>query len=138
MAIEPSIAATQPAAASAATGRVGVGAQSSSGDRLEAAFGSPFVGLSDQWRLNSEFSPSAQGNQQQSARGQAAPIVITPRVALAAASFPAITGLETESDLGPKRLTPSDLQLAVGTYEYNMRITSGAQRDQGSVVNRFS
>ena len=136
MAIEPSIAAAQPAGASASPRGVGMGARYSSGDQLEGMLGSPFVGLADQWRLGGYFDMN-QGTTQQWLRGAPAQIVVTPRVALAAASFPAISGVDAEADAAPKKLTQSDLQHAVGTYEYNMRMTSGSQRDQGSVINRF-
>jgi len=138
MAIEPSIAATQPAAPASAPNRTGMGGRSGSGEQpLEGMFGGPFAGLADAWRLGNNPN-SNQGSLQQWLRGAAAPIVVTPRVSMAAASFPAITSVEAEADAAPKRLTPSDLQAAVGMYEYNMRITSGSQRDQGSHVNRFS
>src|SRR5271170_7266261 len=131
MAVEPSIAAAQPVAPSSATSRAGVGARFSMGDQLEGMLGSPFVSLADQWRLGSD--PNArQSAMQQWLRGTSAPIVVTPRMSLAAASFPAIAGLEADTE-APAKLTQSDLEHAVGTYEYNMRVTSGSQRDQGSV-----
>lgn len=136
MAVEPSIAAAQPAAASAATNRVGVGARFSSGDQLEGMFGSPFVNLSDQWRTGND--PNAnQGTPQQWLRGGGTPILVTPRVSLAAASFSATTGMDADAEAPATVLSTTDRQRAVGTYEYNMRVTSGSQRDQGSVINRF-
>jgi hypothetical protein len=137
MAVEPSVAAAQPAAASGATSRAGVGARFSSGDQLEGMSGSPFISLSDQWRTGND--PNAnQSAMQQWLRGGGTPILVTPRVSLAAASFSAMLGMESSDSEAPSMgLSATDRQRAVGTYEYNMRITSGSQRDQGSVINRF-
>ena len=72
-------------------------------------------------------------------RGSGAPMLFTPRVSLAAASYPAISGSGFDGDSeAPLSLMPTDRQYGVGMYEHYMRVTSGSARNQGSVVNRFS
>ncbi len=138
MAVEPSVAAVQSTSPASATNRAGVGARFSSGDQLEGASGSPFVSLADHWRTGNDQNPT-QGGMNQWLRGGGTPILFTPRVSLAAATFPAIAGYEgtSESD-APLSLLPTDRTYGVGMYEHYMRITSGSARNQGSVINRFS
>ena len=97
MAIEPSIAAVQSSAAPAAPGRVGIGGQFA-GDSIEGMGGSPFVNLADQWRTGND--PGMAGQQQnanQWLRGGGTPIIITPRMSLAAASYPAGASFQEET-----------------------------------------
>jgi hypothetical protein len=137
MAIEPSIAAVQSSAAPAAPGRVGIGGRHA-GDAIEGMANSPFVNLADQWRTGND--PSMSGQQQnanQWLRGGGTPIIITPRMSLAAASYPAGATFQEEGGFAPP-LLPADLQRGVGVYEMNMRITSSSFTRQGSVINAFS
>jgi hypothetical protein len=99
--------------------------------------GSAFVGLADQWRTGND--PSMSGEQQnanQWLKGGGTPIVITPRMSLAAATYPA--GASFQEDTGTAApLLPADLQRGVGAYETNMRIISNATARLGSVINSF-
>src|SRR5579871_4883148 len=96
MALEPSVAALQSASSSSATGRMGVGGRfTPGGDRLDSAYGNPFVNLSDQFQTANDGNAGGQGFGQ-FMRGAGQPILFTPRVSLAAASYPAIAGLEDE------------------------------------------
>jgi hypothetical protein len=139
MALEPSsIAAVQPSAAPAASSHVGSGAGSRfAGDSIEGMGGSPFVNLTDQWRTGND--PSMSGQQQnanQWLKGGGTPIVVTPRMSLAAASYPAGASLQEETGVVSAPL-PADLQRGVGAYEANMRIISNATARLGSVINSF-
>ncbi len=139
MAIEPSASQVQPTAAPAASGRVGSGSRVSSGDAIEGSSGSPFVNLADQWRTGNDpgLSTGQQQNANQWLRGQGTPIMFTPLVSLAAATYPAGATFQEENTFQPP-LLPTDLQRGVGVYEYYMRVTSGSMSDQGKVVNHFS
>ena len=100
--------------------------------------GSPFVNLADQWRTGND--PSMTGQQQNAdrwLRGGGTPIIITPRMSMAAASYPAGASFQEETGLQVP-LLPADRQRFVGIYEYNMRITSTSLVRQGSVINAFS
>ena len=139
MALEPSIAAVQPSAAPVASGHVGAGMGGRlAGDSIEGMAGSPFINLADQWRTGND--PTMSGQQQnanQWLRGGGTPIVVTPRMSLAAASYPAGATFQEETGIATA-LLPTDLLRGVGVYESNMRITSNTTTRQGSVVNSFS
>lgn len=108
------------------------------GDQLGATSGNSFVSMADHWRTGNDQTPN-QGGINQWLPGSGAPMLFTPRISMAAASFPAISGagLDGDSDT-PVSLLTADRQYGVGMYEYYMRVTSGSARNQGSVVNRFS
>lgn len=140
MAVEPSVASVQPSSASAAPGRVGIGGpRFSTGDQIEGAGGSPFVSAGSQWSTTAEFdlSNQQQQNANQWLNGSGKQIRFTPRITMAAAAYPAGATFQEDgaAQNGPMR---SDLEHAVGTYEYNMRLTSGTLTKQGSVINHFS
>ena len=136
MALEPGVITMQPAAATSAPNRVGAGGRFSSGEQLEGMAGSPFVGVADQWRASNEMD-AGQGGANRWLRSGGTPILFTPRVSLAAASYPAIAAVDAEvENQGPA--PTADLQRGVGIYEHYMRVTSDTQRNIGSVVNRFS
>jgi hypothetical protein len=139
MALEPSIASVQASAAPAASGRVGAGMGGRlPGDSIEGMSGGTFVNLADQWRTGND--PSMLGQQQnanQWLKGGGTPIVITPRMSMAAASYPAGASFQEETGIASP-LMPADLQRGVGVYETNMRITSNTTTRQGSVINAFS
>lgn len=139
MAVQPSASQVQPATGPAASGRIGgVGSRFSSGDQIEGASGSPFVNLADQWRTGNDPGLSTgQQNANQWLRGQGTPILFTPLVSMAAASYPAGATFQEETTIQAP-LLPTDLQRGAGMYEYNMRVTSGSTADKGKVVNRFS
>jgi hypothetical protein len=146
MAVEPSTTQVLPTAGPAASNRIGGGGRASASEQIEGASGSPFINLADQWRtgndagLSTGLSTSSQQQQQtanQWLRGQGTPILFTPLVSLAAASYPAGATFQEENSF-QSPLAPSELQRAVGVYEYCMRVTSGSTADQGKVVNRFS
>ncbi len=109
-----------------------------SGDSIEGMSGSPFVNLADQWRTGND--PSMSGQQQnanQWLRGGGTPIIVTPRMSMAAASYPAGASFQEETGIASPLLA-ADLQRAVGVYEINMRITSTSLTRLGSVINAFS
>jgi len=140
MALEPSVAALQPAAAPMAPNQVGIGGRFATGQQVEGMGGSPFVNLSGQWRAANEGGMGAgpgQGNLNQWLRQGGTPILFTPLVALAAASYPALADVQSEQGFAAT-LSQTDLQRGVGVYEYYMKVTSGSFANQGSVVNRFS
>jgi hypothetical protein len=146
MAVQPSTAQVQPTAAPAASGRVGSGGRASASEQIEGASGSPFINLADQWRTGNDGGMStgmSTGSQQQQQTanqwllGKGTPILFTPLVQLAAASYPAGATFQEENTFQTPVL-PTDLQRCVGVYEYCMRVTSGSVADQGKVINRFS
>jgi hypothetical protein len=136
MAVEPSVAPVQAASPAAATKAPGGGGRFTSNEPFDAMSGSPFVSLADQLRIGNDQN-SSQGGANQWSRGSSAQILFTPRVSLAAATFPAISGIENE-EIGPASPQLADREHGVGIYELYMRITSGSARNQGSVINFYS
>jgi hypothetical protein len=115
-----------------------VGGRFSSADQIESASGSPFINLAGEWRTGNDPGLSTgQQNADQWLRGKGQQILFTPLVSMAAASYPAGASFQEDSSFQSAML-PTDLQRGVGTYEYNMKVTSGSFADQGKVVNQFS
>ena len=132
------VTASAAAPLASAAGRVSGTSGRAMSDRVDAPFGSSYTSLNDPWR--SSFGDSGQGGFGQSAQDwnndRSAESFYTPVVLLAAAAFPAS---ETNPDSKfSRQVFIADLQRGVGTYEFNMKICSGAFASQGTLVNRYS
>ena len=135
------VTASAAAPLASVAGRVGGSAGRAMSDRVDAPFGSSYASLNDPWRRS--FGDSGQGgfggfgqSAQDWNNDRSAESFYTPVVLLAAAAFPAS---ETNPDSKFSRpVFIADLQRGVGTYEFNMKICSGAFASQGTLVNRYS
>jgi hypothetical protein len=114
------------------------GSRFASSDRVDGLVGMGSVGINDQWRKAYDDGNTGQGGSgQYPPRQDSSRSLFTPLVGRSASAYPAN---ESNPD-GNRPITPAflaEMQHGVGVYEFNMRVTSGAFRQQGSVVNRYS
>jgi len=132
------VTATPSAGVTSATSRVTNGSRFANSDRVDGAIGMGSVGINDSWRKAYDDGEMGQGGSNQyppRSNGSRSPF--TPLVGRSAAAFSAN---ESNPD-GNRPTTPAflaEMQRGVGIYEFNMKVTSGSLRSQGSVVNRYS
>lgn len=101
---------------------------------LESLFPPSFLGVDSDhifnggtWNGDSGWSGSQSPDQRA--------ILFTPEVGRQAASFAAVEDATEGQDEGALFL--ADLRYALGSYEYNMRLTSRSVGHPGSLVNRY-
>lgn len=136
MATPPDISPAQPIGATAAPGRVAMGSRFASADRVDGLAGGPFLGINGQWGAAKEgYSGDGGGDRSPSRQGRQS--LSTPLVFSAAAAYPAKEATIGEGRSGPS-LFLTDLQRGIGIYEYNMKVTAGSLRTQGTVINHYS
>jgi hypothetical protein len=136
MSSSPKVSATSSNAAISVPTRVVSDARLASYDRAENVSPTTQVDFSGYWRSRyddtvSQDGSGSFGNGQNRSQPQ-----FTPLVASRAAAFPA-NQIFSDS-LPTATLFGSDLQRALGIYEFNMKLFAGGYDLQGSVINRYS
>jgi hypothetical protein len=137
MAVFSNVPAVPAAGVTQAANRAAAGSRYTSADQIDNLSGSSFVGTSDQWRPANDqnFNQAGFG---QYPHGRDPQLAMTPLVFRTASSFAASLSSQTADSRQSAPMFLIDLQHAVGIYEYNMKLTSGAFAGLGSVVNRYS
>ena len=103
-------------------------------ERIQGIAGAQQLSSSGQWRSRYDDGFSREQYDQQGQEYSQQPF--TPLVGNRAAAFPA--NEDYAGGTSPLPLFSSDLQRAVGIYEFNMTLFAGRYVSQGSVINRFS
>ena len=138
MASSPRIGSTSAVGASGAPPWLLSGGNASTGDRVEGVFGGGSVGVGAGWRASNDDEAGKGfyffgGQQQQPEEFEKA--LFTPLMSRRAAGFPAVEPYsETRANAVPFL---TELQRAVGVYEFNMKAIAGTLSPQGSVINRY-
>lgn len=130
------VSASSASSATSVPTRVVTGARYALDEPAQSISGATSVDFSRYWRSSRDDSLSQDGSDSYGQGQERSQPQFTPLVASRAASFPAN---QIYSDSLPSViLFGSDLQRAVGIYEFNMKLFAGSYATQGSVINRYS